>query len=317
MTKPVALVLIPHVSWRRLSLLELLDALSRQTKACRVIVLHDDPDEACGEHENVRLDQTTQRFLHRPPWWPNNLLGGVTPTSKERAQCERWKLVEEIAARDSSENGIPILTLDDDLIVWETYVVDMVARLKYTAMHGDLDPVVSWGGVDFDYRWRHYYDEHGACELLLPQAGVMAFYADTFVGLGSTILAERGHVRGGCEEVPVAAFLQERGVPIFRPSGTGPRPHKLAYDPRSAFRTTQNSMRTLLDYCIRSGDWPHAKAIQQLLIGKRPVTWTATPVTTTTLTDDTEACCYGMLVAGNQHSDDCSAAKHAAVVEKR
>jgi hypothetical protein len=146
------------------------------------------------------------------------------------------------------------------LQIWPTYVSEMVGRLK---AFGATDPVISFGGVDFEYRWRHYYDDHGACELVLPQAGVMAFYADTFVGLGATDLAQRAHVRGGSEELPVAAFLWNKFTPIFRPSGRGPTPHKLAYDPRSSSQTTQAQLRQLIEHCIVEDLWPHARALQR------------------------------------------------------
>lgn len=264
------IVIVPHVSWRRLSLLQLLDSLSKQTRRVKVIVLHDDPDEACGEHENIRLDQTTQRFLHRPKWWPLELKGGVTPSSRERAQCERWKLIEEIATHDTSPEGIWILTLDDDMQIPLNYIER--TRQEFMRLESaTTDPVLSWGGVDTDYRWRHYNEQHGACELVLPQAGAMAFYADTFVGLGATKLAQLAHVRGGSEELPVAAFLEEKDLRIFRPSGCGPQPTKDAYDPRSSYKTTQVMLRTILDQCIADPNgWPHARAIQQLLAGKRP-----------------------------------------------
>jgi hypothetical protein len=270
--KPI--VIIPHVSWRRLALLQLLEQLVKQTKQVRVIVLHDDQDEAAGEHENVRLDQTTQRFLHRPVWWPAELLGGVTPTTPERAQCERWRIIEEAAQHDRSRagDGVRVLTLDDDMIIDEGYVEHTLTMLGIFGAY-TTDPVLSWGGVDYDYHWRHYNESHSACELVLPQAGAMAFYADTFLGLGETPLAQTSHIRNGSEEIPVAAWLWHRGIPIWRPDGKGPQPHKLAYDPRSSFRTTQDTLHRLLEQCIADELWSHAKAIKQLLIGKRPVAW--------------------------------------------
>lgn len=271
MRRPV--VIIPHVSWRRLSLLQLLDSLTKQEGTeVHVIVLHDDQDEAAGEHENIRLDQMSQRFLHRPHWWPKMLRGGVTPTSPERAQCERWKLIDEIAQHDKSADGITILTLDDDMIIPVNYVVRTRQCLRLiSAKEGPDNPVLSWGGVDTSYYWRHYNENHDACELVLPQAGAMAFYADTFTGISATEHAQRAHIRGGSEELPVADFLHRRNIKICRPGGCGPQPNACAYDPRSSYKSTQATLRSLLDRCIADPDgWPHARSIQQLLVGKRP-----------------------------------------------
>lgn len=50
---------------------------------------------------------------------------------------------------------------------------------------------------------------------------------------------------------------------------------------------------------------------QCITLGSLAVIGVTSPLLTIPTTDGAEVCCYGMLVAGNQHSDDCDAEKRA------
>ena len=271
------LILLPTVHWRHESLAAMLEVLGKQTVAPWVRVIVDMTGiQQNGIHEDEVFDGHADEFAREH--WPKGLVGEIVKGGGSRAQCARWWHVEQ-AAPDQI-----VMTLDDDLIIDEHYVertLDAYNRIRdrmNEAAHygGELQPeefALSWGGVDRFYRWRHYYDVFDdACELVVPQTGLMCFRAGIWCGVGDTpaALHNYGHRRNGNEEVPLCVFAQEHGIRFFRPAGCIAKPHRLAFDDRSVSRTTQWNLRALLDWSVEHTSWKHAKAYRDLLDGKVP-----------------------------------------------
>lgn len=276
--KPI--VLMPTVARRSESFVRRCMELARQTfKPTHVVVIFDKDYE--GGSPTEAFDDWLGDVLDGPSALADAGVGVIFAlTHPDRAQMYRWTLVDTI------RSDRVVFTLDDDLIINPRYVRASVDALRKAEKYYPR-PVISWGGIDFAFKWRRYEEPHAPCGLVRPQAGTMCFRAGRFHGITATPFARKGHVRGGSEEIPLAWWADRAGIQLIRPSsesGSLLAPAACAFDAHACHRRHVKNWTRLLEWAEDRMGWRYAKPLRWMYEGRRPtaltdggLAWTGVP----------------------------------------